>query len=234
LVGTLVTSGLALLVAVPVAIGAAAYLVELASPTVRRVASLALELLAAVPSVVFGLVGFFLLRPFMLRHVEPQLSRLGLPFLGGTPQGSDLLTASLVLALMIVPTIATVAREVIAAVPTGLREAALALGATPGEVIRHVVVPAARAGLVGATILGLGRALGETMAVTMLVGNRAAVPRSLLDGGATMASVIANQYGEAQGHHLAALTHVGLWLFVSTVVLDIAARLLVGRTERGS
>jgi phosphate transport system permease protein len=232
--GTLVTSFLALLMAVPVALGVAIFLAELAPRWLRSPMSFLVELLAAVPSVIYGLWGFFVLRPVMMSGVEPALhNTLGfLPFFRGTPQGNDVLLASVVLAIMILPTISAVSREVLRAVPGTLREGALALGATRWEMVRTVVLPYARSGITGAIILGLGRALGETMAITMLIGNKAQVTASLFQPAATMASVIANQYPEAHGRQLSALTEIGLLLFFITLALNVVARLLVWRVGR--
>jgi phosphate transport system permease protein len=233
--GTLVTSLLALIIAVPVALGVAIFLAELAPSWLRGPLSFGVELLAAVPSVIYGLWGFFVLRPVMMGSVEPALQKsLGfLPIFQGDPKGNDVLLASVVLAIMILPTIASVSREVLRAVPETLREGALALGATRWDMIRRVVLPYARSGITGAIILGLGRALGETMAVTMLVGNKPQLSASLFEPSATMASVIANEYPEAHGLHLSALTQVGLILFFTTLILNVVARLLVWRVARG-
>lgn len=233
--GTLASSLLALLIAVPVSLGAAIYLAELAPGWVRGPVGFLVELLAAIPSVVYGLWGIFVLAPWLREDVQPGLaSALGfLPFFEGVPRGFGLMAAGLILAIMILPTIASVSRDVLRAVPTTFREGALALGATRWESIRVAVLPNARSGLVGAIILGLGRALGETMAVTMVIGNRAEISLSLLDPSATMASVIANEYTEAAGDlYLAALSELGLLLFGVTALLNIVARLLVWRVGR--
>ena len=232
--GTLVTSSIALVLAVPVSLGIAVYLGELAPDWLRTPLSFVVELLAAVPSVIYGLCGYFVLRPLMLTDVEPALGKtLGfLPFFQGAPFGNDVLLASTVLAIMILPTISSVSREIIRAVPNVLREGALALGATRWEMVRIVVLPYARSGIMGAVILGMGRALGETMAVTMLIGNKPQISASFFQPAATMASVIANQYPEAHGHQLSALTEVGLLLFVITLALNVLARLLVWRVGR--
>jgi phosphate transport system permease protein len=232
--GTLVTSFLALALAVPISVGIAVFIAELAPEWIRTPTGFVVELLAAVPSVIYGLWGFFVLRPVLIEHVDPALSRwLGfLPFFRGAPLGNDVLLASVVLAIMILPTISSVSREILRAVPNTLREAALALGATKWEMIRSVVLPYAKSGLTGAVILGLGRALGETMAVTMLVGNKPSMSLSVFEPAATMASIIANQYPEAQGRQHSALTEIGLLLFALTLVLNILARLLVWRVGR--
>ncbi len=233
--GTVVSSLLALLFAVPVGLGTAIFLGELAPPAVRGPVSFVVELLAAVPSVVYGLWGIFVLAPWLRTRVEPGLEQaLGfLPFFGGPQPGFGLLAGGLILAVMILPTISAVSREVLRAVPGTLREGALALGATRWETVRTAVLPYVRAGILGAVILGLGRALGETMAVTMVIGNRPDISASLFAPAATMASVIANEYTEASGDlYLAALSELGLLLFAVTLVLNVAARLLVRQVGR--
>jgi phosphate transport system permease protein len=234
LYGTLVTSAVSLTLAVPVSLGIAIFLAELAPGWLRTPLSFVVELLAAVPSVIYGLWGIFVLRPILIESVEPLLGKaLGfLPLFHGAPFGNDILLASVVLAIMILPTVSSISREVLRAVPEMLREGALALGATRWEVVRSVVLPYARSGILGAVILGLGRALGETMAVTMLIGNKPQITASLFEPAATMASVIANQYPEAHGNQLAALTEVGLLLFILTLGLNIVARWLVWRVGR--
>jgi phosphate transport system permease protein len=213
----------------------AIFLAELAPGWVRGPLGFIVELLAAIPSVVYGLWGVFVLAPWLREAVEPGLARvLGfLPLFQGTPRGFGMLAGGLILAIMILPTIASVSRDVMRAVPTIYREGALALGATRWEAVRIAVLPHARSGIVGAIILGLGRALGETMAVTMVIGNRAEISSSLFAPAATMASVVANEYTEASGDlYLAALSELGLLLFVVTVVLNVVARLLVWRVGR--
>jgi len=233
--GTVVSSLLALLIAVPISIGIAIYLSELAPAAVRAVLGPLVELLAAVPSVVYGLWGVFALAPWLRESVEPLLqAAFGfLPLFQGPHQGFGLLAGGIVLAIMILPTISSVAREVLRAVPMSLREGALALGATRWETVRTAVLPYALSGLIGAIILGLGRALGETMAITMVIGNRAEISASLFAPSYTMASVIANEFTEATEElYLAALAEIGLLLFVVTVVLNVVARLLVWRVGR--
>jgi len=230
--GTVVSSLVALALAVPISIGVAMYLSEMAPPALRGPLAFSVELLAAVPSVVYGLWGIFALAPVMRDHVEPALRTLFgfLPFFQGPNQGFGLLTGSVVLAIMITPTITSVTREVFKAIPRTYREAALALGATRWESIRTGVLPVARPGLVGAAILGLGRALGETMAVTMLIGNRPEISASLFAPSYTMASVIANEFTEAtEDLYLAALAEIGLLLFGVTILLNLIARFLVWR-----
>ncbi len=233
--GTVVSSLLALCISVPISLGIAIYLSELAHPKLRTPMGFLVELLAAVPSVVYGLWGIFVLAPWLRETVEPLLARtLGfLPFFQGPHQGFGMLAGGIILAIMITPTISSVCREVLRAVPAALREGAIGLGATRWEVVRVAVLPYAKSGLVGAVILGLGRALGETMAITMVIGNRSEIAISLFAPSYTMASVIANEFTEATGElYLAALAEIGLLLFCVTVVLNIIARLLVWRVGR--
>jgi phosphate transport system permease protein len=233
--GTVVSSLLALALAVPVSLGSAIWLSELAPGWLRTPAGFLIELLAAVPSVVYGLWGIFVLCPFLRNHVEPALaSHLGfLPLFRGTHQGFGLLAGGVILAIMIIPTITSVSREVMRSVPNVYREGALALGATRTEMVQMAVIPFARSGIVGAIILGLGRALGETMAITMVIGNRAEISLSLFSPSYTMASVIANEFTEATSDvHLAALAEIGLLLFVVTLALNIVARLLMWRVSK--
>ncbi|HVW24633.1 MAG TPA: phosphate ABC transporter permease subunit PstC [Polyangiaceae bacterium] len=230
--GTVVSSMLAVLISVPVSLGVAIFLTELSPLWLRAPLSALVELLAAVPSVVYGLWGIFGLAPFLREHVEPALaSAFGfLPLFQGPHQGYGMLTGGVILAIMILPTIASVSREVLYAVPNSYREGALALGATQWESLRDVVLPFARSGLIGAVILGLGRALGETMAVTMVIGNSPEIKASLFAPSYTMASVIANEFAEATSDlHLASLAEIGLLLFGVTFLLNVVARLLVWR-----
>jgi len=227
--GTVVSSLLALVVALPISLGIAIYLAEFSHALVRRPLSFVVELLAAIPSVVFGLWGVFVLAPMLRDYIEPSL----LPVLGGSANGFDMLAGGLILSIMILPTISSVSRDVMKAIPRAQRESALALGATHWETVRVAVLPSARSGIVGAVILGFGRALGETMAITMVIGNRAELSLSILDPSYTMASVIANEYAEATSDlHLAALSEIALLLFAVTVVLNAAARLLVWHVAR--
>jgi phosphate transport system permease protein len=233
--GTVVSSLLALLIAVPISVGIAIYLSELAHPKLRTPMGFLVELLAAVPSVVYGLWGIFALAPWLRETVQPLLAKtLGfLPLFQGPQHGFGMLAGGIILAIMITPTISSVSREVMRAVPAALREGAIGLGATRWEVVRVAVLPYAKSGLVGATILGLGRALGETMAITMVIGNRAEISASLFAPSYTMASVIANEFTEATGQlYLSALAEVGLLLFGVTIVLNIFARLLVWRVGK--
>lgn len=233
--GTMVSSLLALAIAVPISIGVAIYLAEFAPGWIRGPLGVLVELLAAIPSVVYGLWGMFVLVPWLRNVLQPMLAgTFGfLPWFRGTPHGFGMLAAALILAMMILPTIASVSRDVMRAVPAIFREGALALGATRWETVRMAVLPSARSGVVGAVILGLGRALGETMAVTMVIGNRAEIAASLFAPSATMASVIANEYSEASSDlYLSALSEIGLLLLALTAVLTIVARVLVWRVGR--
>ncbi|MBI3204822.1 MAG: phosphate ABC transporter permease subunit PstC [Polyangiaceae bacterium] len=233
--GTVVSSLLALTIAVPISLGVAVFLTEVAPPWLRSPVSFLVELLAAVPSVIYGLWGIFALAPFLRNHLEPLLGKtLGfLPLFQGPHQGFGMLAGGIILAIMITPTISSVSREVLRAVPDNLREGALALGATRWEALRHAILPYARSGIVGAIILGLGRALGETMAITMVIGNRADISASLFAPGYTMASVIANEFTEATGDiYLGALAEIGLLLFAVTLLLNVIARLLVWQVAR--
>ena len=228
--GTVITSVVALALAIPVGLGVAIFLTDLGALPLRRWVSSAIELLAAIPSVVYGLWAALVLAPILRTWVEPALERTALPFFRGPSFGFDLLCASLVLAVMVLPTIAWISRDVLASVPAELREGALALGATPWDVVRLVVLPHARRGLLGAILLGFGRAIGETMAVAAVVGSRPNVSFSLLSPGYTMASVIANEFPTATSElHVAALAEVGLTLLLLTLVFNVAARLLVAR-----
>jgi phosphate transport system permease protein len=233
--GTVVSSLVALAIAVPISFGVAIYLSELAASWQRDLLGFLVELLAAVPSVVYGLWGAFALAPWLRTSVEPMLARAfgDLPLFRGPAQGFGMLAGGIVLSIMILPTISSVSREVLRSVPSSLREGALALGATRSEMVWIAVLPSARSGLIGAVLLGLGRALGETMAITMVIGNRPDMSFSLFAPSYTMASVIANEFTEATGElHLAALAEIGLLLFAVTIVLNVAARLLVGRVGR--
>jgi phosphate transport system permease protein len=233
--GTVVSSLLALCISVPISFGVAIFLSELAPGWLRNPVGFLVELLAAVPSVVYGLWGIFALVPFLRNVVEPALAKYFgfLPLFSGPHQGFGMLAGGIVLAIMITPTIASVSREVLKAVPVSLREGALALGATRWETVRTAVLPYAKSGLLGAVLLGLGRALGETMAITMVIGNRPEISASLFAPAYTMASVIANEFTEATGDvYLAALAEIGLVLFVVTLTLNILARLLVWRVGR--
>jgi len=232
--GTLVTSALALLFGVPISLGIAIFLSELAPPWLRIPLTYLVELLAAVPSVVYGLWGIFVLAPAMRNVVEPwvQGSFGFLPIFGGTPIGTDKFTAGVILAVMIIPTISAVSREALLAVPQSQREAALSLGATRWETTRLAVLRYARAGIFGSIVLGLGRAVGETMAVTMTIGNRNAISVSLFDQGQTIASWIANNFTEAGPLELSALIELGLVLMLMSLLINIFARVMVRRVLR--
>jgi phosphate transport system permease protein len=234
--GTLVSSFLALLVAVPLALGVAIFLTEFAPKWLRPPVAFLVELLAAIPSVVYGVWGIYVLIPILRSVAVPALRAvLGwTPLVNGVFYGSSMLAGGIILAIMIVPYIAAVSREVLLAVPASQREAALGLGATRWEAVWSAVLPYGRAGIIGAVMLGLGRALGETMAVTMVIGNRHDIAASLLQPGYTMAAALANEFSEATtSMYLSALFEVGLVLFVITVGVNALARLLVWRVARG-
>lgn len=227
--GTLVTAFIAVLLAGPVGVGIAAYLVEIAPRRVNRIVGFVVELLAAVPSIVYGLWGFFALAPFLRDHVVPPLQAVfgWLPLFKGSFPGPTVFTASIVLSIMILPTVAAVSRDVIRAVPRDQREAMLALGSTRWEMFYRAVLPYAANGVLGAIILGLGRAAGETMAVTFIIGNSPKIFTSLFDQGATLASIIAGQFPEAGGVLLSALIYLGMVLFCITILINVSARILV-------
>jgi phosphate transport system permease protein len=235
--GTIVSSALALIIAVPLAIGVAVYITEMAPRWLRGGLAFTTELLAAIPSVIYGLWAIFVLVPLLRQYLQPWLARyLGWTTLfEGPPYGIGMLAAGIILAIMVVPIISSITREVMTAVSQQQREGVLALGATRWEMIRMGVLRNARAGIMGGVILGLGRALGETMAVTMVIGNRPEIARSLFAPGYTMASVIANEFSEATGDlYLSALIEVGLALFLVTMVVNILAQLLVWSVTRGA
>jgi phosphate transport system permease protein len=236
--GTLVSSFLALLMAVPLAVGVAIFLTEMCPKVLRGFLAFLTELLAAIPSIIYGVWALAILVPLMREYVNPLLSKYlgwsGL-FADDNPIGLGFMTAGVILAIMILPIISSLTREVMSAVPHSQREAVLALGATRWEMIRMGVLRNARIGIVGAIILGLGRALGETMAVTMVIGNAPEIHRSLLANGSSMSAVIANEYAEAVSDlHRSALTEIALALFLVTVVVNAAARLLVWAVTRGT
>ena len=235
--GTIVSSILALIIAVPLAIGVAVYITEMSPRWLRGALAFTTELLAAIPSVIYGLWAIFVLVPLLRQYVQPWLAKY-LSWTGlfdGPPYGIGMLAAGIILAIMVVPIISSITREVMTAVPQQQREAVLALGATRWEMIRTGVLRNARAGIMGGVILGLGRALGETMAVTMVIGNRPEIARSLFAPGYTMASVIANEFSEATGDlYLSALVEVGLALFIVTIIVNILAQFLVWTVTRGT
>jgi phosphate transport system permease protein len=232
--GTVSTAFLALVLAVPVGVAVAVVLAEQGQTTLRGIVGTGIELLAAIPSVVYGIWALYVLAPWSYQHLELPISdRFG--FIGwlSQPGARSLFNASLVLAVMILPTLSAISREVIRAVPRGLKENAVALGATWWETTWRVILPSARAGIFGATILALGRALGETIAVTMVIGNRYAIPPSIFSPAYTLASVIANEFNEATGTlYPAALIELGLVLILVTLVVNIVALLLVRSTSR--
>lgn len=233
--GTLVSSFLALLIAVPFSLGIAIYLCELAPEKLRTPLSFIIELLAAIPSVIIGLWGIFILAPFIRDYLAPPLSTyLGfLPLFQGPMYGLSMLTGGVILAIMIIPITSSVSREVIMTVPTHQREAALALGSTGWETTRIAVLPYARSGIFGAVILGFGRAIGETMAVTMVIGNSPKISESLFSPSYTMASVIANEFVEATSKlYISSLMEIGLLLLVISIIINIAARILVWKLLR--
>jgi phosphate transport system permease protein len=235
--GTLVSSLLALLIAVPLAVGVAVFITEMCPRWLKGPIAFTTELLAAIPSVIYGLWAIFVMVPLLRQYVEPWLGKtLGWTGLfEGTPYGIGMLAAGMILAIMIIPIISSITREVMTAVPQHQREAVLALGATRWEMIRIGVLRNARAGILGGIILGLGRALGETMAVTMVIGNRPEIARSLFAPGYTMASVIANEFSEATGNlYLSSLIEIGLALFIVTIFVNVLAQLLVWTVTRGT
>jgi phosphate transport system permease protein len=240
--GTLATSILSLVLAVPISLGIAVFLTELSPAWLRTPLGWLIELLAAIPSVIYGLWGIFVFLPFVVAPLGAFLAStlgvvpgLSVLFHGPIPQsGSSLLAAALILSIMITPTVTAITRDVLQAIPVPQREASLALGATQSETIRKVLLPYGLSGILGAVILGLGRALGETMAVTMVVGNSTGGTLSMLRPGYTMSSLIANQFAEASSIlHTQAMIEIGLILFVMTLLLNILARLLVWRVGRG-
>jgi phosphate transport system permease protein len=235
--GTIVSSILALLIAVPLAVGVAVFITEMCPRWLRGPLAFTTELLAAIPSVIYGLWAIFVLVPLLRVYAEPFLSH----YLGwsglfeGTPYGIGMLAAGIILAIMVIPIVSSITREVMTAVPQQQREAVLALGATRWEMIRTGVLRNARAGIMGGVILGLGRAVGETMAVTMVIGNRPEIAKSLFAPGYTMASVIANEFSEATGDlYLSSLVEVGLALFIVTIIVNIIAQFLVWTVTRGT
>ena len=233
--GTVVTSLIAIVLAVPVSVGIALYLNEVAPARIRRPLVYLVELLAAIPSVVFGLWGLIVLLPRLQDHVWTPLSaKLGfIPLFAGPSYGQSFATAGVILAIMIVPIVTAISREVIALVPHEHKEAALALGATRWEVLRLAVLPYARAGIIGSVMLGFGRAVGETIAVALVIGGSPQITASILQPGYTIASVIANQFNEATGIHIQALVGLGVVLFAITILINVAGRLFVWRAARG-
>jgi phosphate transport system permease protein len=234
--GTIISSLVALVIAVPLSVGVAVFTTEMCPKVFRAPLSFFVELLAAIPSVIYGLWAMFVLVPLLSGYVEPFLGKtLGWTGLFTGPKyGIGMLAAGIILAIMVIPIVSSITREVLAVVPQNQREAALALGATRWEMIRIGVLRNARAGIVGGIILGLGRALGETMAVFMVIGNRPEISKSLFAPGYTMASVLANEFSEATGDtYLSALVEIGLALFIVTIIVNALARLLVWSVTRG-
>ncbi|WP_240609461.1 phosphate ABC transporter permease subunit PstC [Phenylobacterium deserti] len=238
IVGTLVTAFLALLLALPVAGGVAFFLTELCPAPLRRPIGTAVELLAGIPSIVYGMWGLFVFAPLFAKYVQMPLMMSAPPgsllekLTTGIPNGSGILSASIILAIMILPFMAATLRELLLTVPSAVRESAYGLGATTGEVVMKVTLPYVRGGAIGAVMLGLGRALGETMAVTFIIGNAHGLPASLFDSGSTIASTIANEFTEATSPvHTSALIALGLVLFVITFAVLALARLLLRRQE---
>ena len=233
--GTLLTSLIALVIGLPISLGVAIFLTERlkSRKSLGHIICTLVELLAAVPSVIFGLWGLFFLKPFMVTYIETPLHvNLGfIPLFAGTPFGLDFLTAGVILAIMIIPTVSAITRDVLNAVPNSQREAMYSLGATNWEMLQKAVLPYARSGIFGATILGLGRAVGETMAVTMVVGNATNITANLFSPGYTLASLIANQFFESA--NTAPFIEIGLILFFLALVINIFARLMLWRLTRG-
>lgn len=235
--GTIASSALALIIAVPISLAVAVYLVEIAPHPTAVALSFIVELLAAIPSVILGLWGVFVLAPWVRSAVEPALARtLGwLPLFSGPQYGFGLLASGIILAIMIIPIVSSVSRDVLRAVPQEQREAMYALGATRWEAISRAVVPYGRVGIIGGIILGLGRALGETMAVTMVIGNRPQIPTSLFQPAYTIAAVLANEFTEATSDlYLSALIEMALVLFAVSLIVNALARWLVTRVTAGS
>lgn len=233
--GTIVSSLLALVLSVPVSICVALFLTELAHRKIAPIFGFLIEMLAAIPSVVYGLWGIFVLAPWLKKSIQPFLGEhLGfLPFFSGPPYGVGMMAAGIILAIMITPTISSLCREVFKSIPLSQREAALGLGATRSEMIRVAVLKSSLSGITGAVMLGFGRALGETMAVTMVIGNRQDISWSLFSPAQTMASVMANEYNEAVGQiHLASLVAIGLGLFIVSLIVNSLARLIIWRLHK--
>ena len=239
IVGTLSTALIALVIGVPLSLGIAVYLTQLAPAWFKKPVATAIELLAAVPSIIYGMWGLFVFVPLFAAYVQIPLSNIveGIPIVGTvlysrSPSGLGIFTAGIILAFMIVPFIASITRDMLEQIPSVLRESAYGIGATTWEVVRHVLVPQAGVSIIGAVMLGLGRALGETMAVTFVVGNANRLSASILDPGSTIASRIANEFNEALGLQLNALIALGCILFFVTFVVLVIARLLVARVKR--
>jgi phosphate transport system permease protein len=234
--GTLVSTAIALVIALPLSLVSAVFLVELAPPTVSRYVGYGIELLAAVPSIIYGMWGLFIFAPYLSDHVQPFLQSVFgfLPFFKGPPMGIGMLPAGIILALMVLPFTTSVMRDVLRMVPPMVNEAAYGMGATTLEVTRKVTVPYAIQGVLGATFLGLGRAIGETMAVTFVIGNDHKISASLYSAGNSIASTLANEFTEASDKlYLSSLIELGLVLFIMTLVVQVIAHLWLGRVKRG-
>ena len=238
IVGTLASAGIAMLIAVPLAFGIAVFLTETCPPWLRRPLGTAIELLAAVPSIIYGMFGLFVFAPLFADYLQVPLQKIlgGMPLVGflfgGSTNGMGILAAGIVLAFMVLPFIAAVMRDVFDVTPPILRESAYGLGCTTWEVIRNVVLPYTQKGVIGGIMLGLGRALGETMAVTFVIGNANRMPTSLFSPGTSIASTLANEFGEAADFHIATLFALAFLLFVITFVVLAMAKLLINRTEK--
>jgi phosphate transport system permease protein len=238
IVGTLTTALIALVIGVPISLGIAIFLTQLCPPWLKRPVATTIELLAAVPSIIYGMWGLFVFAPLFARFIQVPVSSLveGLPIIGTvlyarTPSGVGVLTAGIILAIMIIPFIASIARDILDQIPPVMRESAYGIGCTTWEVVRHVLLPQVGVSIIGAIMLGLGRALGETMAVTFVVGNANRLSASLFDPGSTIASRIANEFNEAIGLQLNALMALGCILFLVTFMVLVLARLLVARVK---
>jgi phosphate transport system permease protein len=236
--GTLSTALIALVIGVPLSLGIAVFLTQLAPPWVKKPVATAIELLAAVPSIIYGMWGLFIFVPLFSAYVQQPVSALfeGMPIVGTilysrSPSGLGILTAGIILAFMIIPFVASITRDMLDQIPSLLRESAFGIGCTTWEVVRHVLVPQAGVSIIGAIMLGLGRALGETMAVTFVVGNANRLSSSVMDPGSTIASRIANEFNEALGMQMHALIALGCILFIVTFVVLVAARILVSRVK---
>lgn len=236
--GTLVTSAIAMLIAVPLGIGIAVFLTELCPPTLRRPIGIAIELLAGIPSIIYGIWGLFIFAPFLQQYVQPAIIAAfgNVPVLSslfaGPPYGIGMLTAALILAIMVLPFVASISRDVFGAVPLMLKESAYGIGCTTWEVVRNVVIPFSRVGVIGGVMLGLGRALGETMAVTFVIGNAHKISPSLFAPGTTISATIANEFTEAVGDlYTSSLIALGLILFMITFVVLAIARIMLMRLE---
>ena len=238
IIGTLISSFIALAIAIPISLGIATFLTELAPDWLKRPIGIAVEMLAAIPSIIYGMWGLFVFVPLFQQYIQPHLIDVlgGLPFIGvlfeGAPFGIGLFTAGLVLAIMIIPFIASVMRDVFSVVPPMLKESAYGLGSTTWEVVWKIILPYTKAGVIGSIMLGLGRALGETMAVTFVIGNAFRLPESIFSPSTSIASAIANEFNEAGGLQKAALIEIGLILFLITTIVLACSRLLIMRMSR--